>query len=111
MVNPASSVRKASKLIYSKHSRVKKMFPFLTETHLFASLVVSKTFLFVREVTLPTSAINICVIFSMFYAFVKNLGKSEFNKPVWELSFQRDNFRNDSSGASISGKLHTCDVK
>ena len=45
------------------------MFLFLTKTHLFASLVVSKTFLFVKGVTLPTSVINIWVIFSMFYAF------------------------------------------
>lgn len=53
------------------------MFLFLTKTHLFASLVVSKTFLFVKEVMLPTSVINICVIFSVFYAFVQDFGNPE----------------------------------
>lgn len=33
---------------------------------------------------------------------------SVFNKPVWEISFETANFRNESSEENPSGKLYTC---
>ncbi len=87
----------------------KKKFLFLTNTHLFASLVVSKTFLFVKEMTLPTSAINIWVIFSVFYAFVLG-NRDSTNQPV---SYR---LRGIISGVTHQKRVFlenciTCDVK
>lgn len=42
--------------------------------------------------------------------FVPKSWQSVFNKPVWELSFERHNFCDDSPEGSASGGLYICDV-
>lgn len=76
----------------------------MTRTHLFASLVVSKTFLFVEEVTLPNSVINNWVIFSVFSAFVSRSWQIKILLISLGVIISEDNVRNDSP-VSVSQTL------
>lgn len=80
-----------------------EIFLFLTKKTLVCLTGSLKTFLFSEATIQPTSPINNSVTFSMFYAFVQDLGNQVSNKPDWELSFERDNFRGDSSEVNMFG--------